>query len=145
MTLPPTPPLHPQLQKDCAVVGRLSLSHLLLMKDANYPWFILVPDRKNITEIYQLSPEDQQLLIRESSVLAKSLAKAFDADKINLAALGNVVAQLHVHHIVRYRHDPAWPAPVWGKVPAKPYTDDQIAEVVGRLRKVMINGVTYVV
>jgi diadenosine tetraphosphate (Ap4A) HIT family hydrolase len=145
MTLPPNPLLQPQLQKDCAVVGRLSLSHLLLMKDANYPWFILVPDRKNITEIYQLSPEDQQLLIRESSVLAKSLAKAFDADKINLAALGNVVAQLHVHHIVRYRHDPAWPAPVWGKVPAKPYTDDQIAEVVGRLRKVMINGVTYVV
>ena len=145
MTTSPPLSLHPQLQKDCVVVGRMSLSHLLLMKDANYPWFILVPDRKNITEIYQLSPEDQQRLMRESSALAASLAKAYAADKINIAALGNVVPQLHVHHIVRYLHDPAWPEPVWGKLPVKPYTGEQLVAVISRLRNVLANGVTYLV
>jgi len=145
MTDSQTPPLHPQLQKDCVVVARLSLSYLLLMKDANYPWFILVPDRKNITEIYQLSPEDQQQLMRESSELAASLAQAFTADKINIAALGNIVPQLHVHHIVRYRNDPAWPAPVWGKVAPNPYAEEQLADVVSRLRQIFVNGVTYLV
>lgn len=145
MTYSQMPSLHPQLQKDCVVVGRLSLSYLLLMKDANYPWFILVPDRENLTEIYQLSPHDQQQLIRESSDLAASLAQAFSADKINIAALGNVVPQLHVHHIVRYRHDPAWPAPVWGKVTPKPYTEEKLAEVISRLGEIMGNALTYLV
>ena len=137
------PALHPQLQNDCVVVGRFALCHLLLMQDANYPWYILVPDRDNISEIYQLSPVDQQQLMQESCTLAAGLAQAYAADKINIAALGNVVPQLHVHHIVRYRHDPAWPAPIWGKMPAKPYTDEQITEVVNRLRKVLVNGVIY--
>jgi diadenosine tetraphosphate (Ap4A) HIT family hydrolase len=83
------------------VVGRFSLCHLLLMNDANYPWFILVPDRQNISEIFQLSPVDRQLLTEESSCLAESLAQTFAADKINIAALGNMVPQLHIHHIVR--------------------------------------------
>jgi diadenosine tetraphosphate (Ap4A) HIT family hydrolase len=145
MTLPQTKLLHPQLLQDCTVVAKLSLSFLLLMRDANYPWFILVPDREDITEIYQLSNEDQQQLMLESSTLARSLAQAFGADKINIAALGNVVPQLHVHHIVRFRNDPAWPAPVWGKIAAKPYNNEQMAEVISRLRKVLINGVTYLV
>lgn len=143
MTLPQIKFLHPQLQQDCAVVARLSLSYLLLMRDANYPWFVLVPDRENITEIYQLSNEDQQQLMRESCSLARGLAQAFCADKINIAALGNVVPQLHIHHIVRYRNDPAWPAPVWGTIAPIPYTDEQMAEVISRLRKVLVNGVTY--
>ena len=113
------------------------------MRDANYPWFILVPDRDEITEIYQLTPQDQRQLIHESCYLAKCLAQAFNAHKINIAALGNVVPQLHVHHIVRYRHDPAWPAPVWGKLPAKPYTEEQLNEVVARLKSVFVNDVTY--
>ena len=110
--------IHPQLQADCLVIGRFPLCHLLLSKDTNYPWFILVPDREHISEIHQLTDADQQQLLRESSQLARVLDKVFAPDKLNIAALGNVVPQLHLHHIVRYRDDPAWPAPVWGRVPA---------------------------
>ncbi|MDQ6955438.1 MAG: HIT domain-containing protein [Mariprofundaceae bacterium] len=113
--------LHPQLKKDCIVLGRLDLSLVLLMPDANYPWLILVPQRENISEIYQLIDVDQQQLMRESSQLSHLLAVLFDADKINVAALGNKVSQLHIHHVVRYQNDPAWPAPIWGAVPAKSY------------------------
>lgn len=108
--------LHPQLEKDCLLLGQFELCKLLLMKDANYPWFILVPDRQAVTEIYQLDEADQQQLMRESSIMAKLLVEDFSADKVNIAALGNVVPQLHVHHVARYQDDPAWPAPVWGGV-----------------------------
>ena len=126
--------LHPQLRKDCLLIGRFTLCYLLLMQDANYPWFILVPDREGIREIYELSEADQVQLLRESSQLSALLATRFRADKLNIAALGNVVPQLHVHHIVRYRDDPAWPAPVWGRVPARPYTPEERAGVLGLLR-----------
>lgn len=125
--------LDPRLQQDCRELGRFPLCRLLLMRDANYPWFILVPARAGITEIYQLASDDQQQLLRESSRLAEVLARQFRADKINIAALGNVVAQLHLHHIVRYRGDPAWPAPVWGQAPAQAYTPAGEAEVIARL------------
>jgi diadenosine tetraphosphate (Ap4A) HIT family hydrolase len=127
------------------MVARLPLCQVLLMRDANYPWFILVPERESITEIFELVPEDQQQLMHESSYLAKCLVQAFAADKINIAALGNVVPQLHIHHIVRYRRDPAWPAPVWGQVPAKPYSDKLLAQVINRLKPVFVDGVTYLV
>lgn len=125
--------LHPQLIADCAILGRFQLCHLLLMNDATYPWFILVPDENNVTEIFQLSPVAQRQLIAESSLLALSLSTAFQAHKMNIAALGNVVAQLHVHHIVRYRNDPAWPRPVWGVQPPKPYSDTERARTIARL------------
>ena len=115
-------------------MGRFPLSHLLLMKDSNYPWFILVPDRDNITEIHQLSDKDQQQLIAESSILSRIIEQQFNADKINIAALGNLVPQLHLHHIVRYTTDAAWPAPVWGKLPAKPYTDEEMQQVITLLK-----------
>jgi len=118
--------LHPQLENDCFVVGRFPLCALLLINDANYPWFILVPQREGITEIHQLSEADQQQLMRESSMLASCIEKEFNADKINIAALGNMVPQLHIHHIVRYKTDPAWPAPVWGKLEATPYLDEEV-------------------
>jgi len=119
--------LHPQLKKDCFVIGRLPLCAVLLINDANYPWFILVPQREGISEIHQLCEADQQQLMRESSLLASHIEAGFSADKINIAALGNMVPQLHIHHIVRYKDDPAWPAPVWGRVPAIAY---QPAELV---------------
>lgn len=126
--------LHPQLRADCTVLGRFDLCYLLLMNDANYPWFILVPDQDDVTEIYELSADTQQCLMTESSMLARALVVAFDAHKLNIAALGNMVPQLHVHHIVRYRHDRAWPKPVWGAHPAKPYTDTDRALTIVRLR-----------
>lgn len=127
--------LHPQLQKDCLLVGRFSLCRLLLMRDANYPWFILVPDREGITEIFQLSDEDQVQLLRESSRLSAVLVERFRADKLNIAALGNVVPQLHVHVIARFRHDAAWPKPVWGVAPPRPYDREELHDFGQPLRR----------
>jgi len=107
--------LHPRLQQDSIELGQFNLSRLLLCNDSRYPWFILVPQRPGITEAFQLSEKDQQLLQQESSLLAKTLAHYYQADKMNIAAIGNIVPQLHIHHIVRYKNDIAWPAPVWGK------------------------------
>jgi diadenosine tetraphosphate (Ap4A) HIT family hydrolase len=125
--------IHERLLADCLLLGRFPLCHLLLMQDANYPWCILVPDRADITEIYQLTDSDQQQLMRESVQLSRSLVAAFRPDKLNVAALGNVVPQLHVHHIVRYRDDAAWPDPVWGRVEPCPYPDDRLAGVLALL------------
>ena len=115
--------LHPRLTQDTSVVGDFPLCRLLLMNDANYPWFILVPRRTEIREIFQLGQRDQQQLLKESSQLSQVLNQIFQADKLNIAALGNMVPQLHIHHIVRYQTDPAWPNPVWGWSPAQPYTE----------------------
>ncbi|GMQ90837.1 MAG: HIT domain-containing protein [Gammaproteobacteria bacterium] len=127
--------LHPQLEKDCLLIGHFPLCYLLLMRDANYPWLILVPDREDISEIFQLSESDQQQLMQESSILASVLAKQFQADKINIAALGNVVPQLHIHHIVRYKDDVAWPAPVWGAVAAREYTEGGLVQIIKKLKQ----------
>jgi diadenosine tetraphosphate (Ap4A) HIT family hydrolase len=126
--------LHPQLKKDCVSLGRLNLCQLLIMNDSQFPWFILVPEIYGITEIYQLSKQQQNALIEESSVLAELLNKHFKADKINIAAIGNLVPQLHVHHVVRYHSDKAWPAPVWGKFSTIPYTEQELLETVRLIR-----------
>lgn len=131
------------MKSDCLVIGKFPLSHLLLMKDANYPWFILVPDRELITEIHQLSEADQQQLISESSTLSRIIEHQFNADKINIAALGNLVPQLHIHHIVRYKTDAAWPAPVWGKHPVKAYTVEETNQVIARLTLNSTDGFKY--
>jgi diadenosine tetraphosphate (Ap4A) HIT family hydrolase len=125
--------IHAQLLADCIVLGRFPLCHLLLSKDANYPWCILVPDRAGVSEIHQLGDADQQQLIRESSLLARVLEAAFSPDKLNIAALGNIVPQLHVHHIVRYRNDPAWPAPVWGQVAPRTCSEQQLTTLLDKL------------
>ncbi|MGD8378180.1 MAG: HIT domain-containing protein [Gammaproteobacteria bacterium] len=132
--------LDPKLAADCVVLGDFPLCRLLLMNDANYPWFILVPRRPGVTEIHELSEPDRQQLMRESSLLSAFLARAWSADKMNVAALGNQVAQLHVHHIVRFHGDPAWPAPVWGRVPPKPYDAPGLARVTGRLTDLKAAG-----
>lgn len=126
--------LHPQLEKDCVVLGSFELCLLLLVNDSHYPWFILVPQREGIREIYELSDTDQSLLLKESSVFSKALQHIFNADKLNVAALGNMVPQLHVHHIARYKHDAAWPGPVWGVEPAQAYEASAIQEIVKQLR-----------
>ncbi|MNP15555.1 HIT domain protein [compost metagenome] len=108
-----------------------------MSNDSNYPWFILVPRRDDISEIFQLSVADQQQLWQETTSLSELLKDSFDADKLNVAALGNVVSQLHMHVIVRKREDAAWPAPVWGKHPARPYSAEQVAAIRERLRLVL--------
>ena len=135
--------LHPVLQQDCMVIGRFPLCYLLLMQDANYPWFILVPDRDGISEVHQLQVDDQQRLMAESVRLSTALQDAFAPDKLNIAALGNIVPQLHMHHIVRYRSDPAWPDPVWGRVARKCYTDEDRQLVLDRIRNSLSGAVEF--
>jgi diadenosine tetraphosphate (Ap4A) HIT family hydrolase len=125
--------LHSQLAKDCAVVGDLELCRVLLMNDAQYPWLILVPRRAEVTELFQLGPADLRRLFEEVSAAAAAMAGHFRADKMNVAALGNVVPQLHVHVIVRRQSDPAWPRPVWGARPTQPYADEVLAARIAEL------------
>jgi diadenosine tetraphosphate (Ap4A) HIT family hydrolase len=127
--------LHPRLKEDCIAIGRFNLCQLLMMNDNQYPWFILVPEKAGIKEIYQLSKPDRQTLTEESSYLAKNLAALFKADKMNIATIGNLVPQLHIHHVVRYQTDKAWPAPIWGKFAAVAYTQWQIEENVIRVKE----------
>ena len=126
--------LHPRLAADTISAGDLPLCRVLLMNDAQYPWFILVPRRDNAREIYLLDEADQLGLWRESALLSRALMQAFAGHKLNVAALGNVVPQLHLHHVVRYPDDPAWPGPVWGRHPPRPYADAERAERLAKLR-----------
>lgn len=135
--------LHPQLAADTVYVGQFELSQLLLMNDRQFPWFILVPQRAGLTEIFQLDQADREQFMRESCWLAEALKDGFAAHKINVAALGNMVSQLHIHHIARYREDPAWPGPVWGKLPAVAYTQQQLEECVARLQAVLTTNLVY--
>lgn len=105
------------------------------MNDANYPWLILVPQRPGLREIFELNTDEQTQLIHESSHVARLMHAHFQADKINIAALGNMVPQLHIHHIARYKADLAWPAPVWGRVPAAPYSIEQLKTLIKVLRE----------
>lgn len=121
--------LHPQLEADTHFICDLELCRVLLMDDANYPWVILVPRREGIREICELSREDQHQLSDESAQVARAMLEIYKPDKLNIAALGNQVPQLHVHHLARYTTDPAWPNPVWGRVPRLPYADEAAAAV----------------
>ena len=132
--------LHPQLAQDCIQLGRFPLCRLLLMNDHNYPWYILVPDRDGISEIHELDAADRARLLHESCVLAEFLLAEYDGDKLNVAALGNQVPQLHLHHIVRFTDDPAWPGPVWGKVAPSAYTGDEIEGIRQTLAAAELDG-----
>jgi len=126
--------LHPQLAADTFEVTRLPLCRVLLMNDANYPWLILVPQRPGLREIFELNTDEQIQLIHESSRVARLMHTHFKADKMNIAALGNVVPQLHIHHIARYTHDPAWPAPVWGRFPGRTYAAKPLEKLLQNIR-----------
>jgi diadenosine tetraphosphate (Ap4A) HIT family hydrolase len=130
--------LDPQLANDSVIIGRFDLSLLLLSKDANYPWCILVPQVEDVFEIHHLSEEEQTQLMRESCRLAEVMTSLFDAHKMNIAALGNVVRQLHIHHIARFKEDAAWPQPIWGKQPAKAYAEGELVVRAKRLQSALV-------
>ena len=113
--------LHPRLQADTRILGDLPLCRVLLAKDSQYPWLILVPRVANLREIHHLLPEQQQQLMQESCAVATLMEQALRPDKINVAALGNLVPQLHLHHVARFSSDAAWPGPIWGAYPAIPH------------------------
>lgn len=118
--------LHPQLGRDSVWLADWPLCQLRIINDKNYPWFLLVPRRSGVRDIIDLTSSDQQLLWQESARLSLLLRQQFQPDKLNVAALGNMVPQLHLHHIARFNNDPAWPAPVWGKCPAVAYSESEM-------------------
>ena len=121
--------LNSRLKADTIKIAGFELSELLLMNDKNYPWFILVPRRSNVSEIFQLNDQDQTQLYKELSYIAEILQKFYQADKVNIGALGNMVPQLHIHVIMRFKNDIAWPKPVWGLYEAVKYSDDDINQI----------------
>lgn len=118
------------LKADSLIMGHFKLSYLLLMNDSKYPWFTLVPRRPEITEIYQLSASDQALLWQESNMLSRAIMEHFSGDKLNIAAIGNIVSQLHLHHVVRFENDSVWPKPIWGQLPMTRYDDENAQEII---------------
>ena len=127
--------LHPQLENDSVPVGDLPLSRVLLASDANYPWLLLIPRRAGASEIIDLTPADQIALTGEIAVVCRALKALTSCDKLKVAALGNVVPQLHVHVIARRRGDPAWPKPVWGVAPALSYDPAKRERLIAALRR----------
>lgn len=129
--------LDERLAGDTLAVASWPLCELRMMNDAQYPWLILVPRVEGATELYHLSDQQRQMLDQESVHLSRALMSIFDGDKFNVAALGNVVSQLHIHHVVRFRADAAWPAPIWGKFPPQPLTDAQIEVRMAQLEPIL--------
>ncbi|MGB2595208.1 MAG: HIT family protein, partial [Pseudolabrys sp.] len=127
--------LHPQLVLDTVPVGDLPLTRVLLASDANYPWLILVPRLPGLVELIDLEENAQVQLVGEIAAAARALKTLTACDKLNIAALGNQVPQLHVHVIARRRTDAAWPKPVWGVKPPLTYVDDQQAALLNSLRQ----------
>ncbi|TWI12556.1 HIT family protein [Aerolutibacter ruishenii] len=126
--------LHPQLANDTQPVAHLSLCDVLLMDNANHPWLILVPRVANAVELIDLDEAQQAELTREIATASRALQTAFKPHKLNVAALGNLVSQLHVHVIARYDDDIAWPRPVWGSADARPYSPETLIDRIQRLR-----------
>ena len=121
------------LKSDSIILGSFELNLLLLMNDSQYPWFTLVPKRSNKVEIYQLSEDDRQLLWLESDILSRVIMDVFDGEKLNIGAIGNVVSQLHVHHVVRFQNDVSWPKPIWGQRPMIRYNHAEQSNVVNKI------------
>ncbi len=115
--------LNSRLASDSILIGEFPLTSLLMMNDSQFPWFVLVPRRVNIKEAYQLNQSDQLLLWQESSKLSELIMKHFKGDKLNVAAIGNIVSQFHLHHVIRYEKDICWPKPIWGQVPMMEYSN----------------------
>lgn len=116
--------LDERLENDSALITRIGLCQLRLMDDSRWPWLILVPQRPDVSELFELRPLDQAMLTFETNLVAETLKTVTAAAKINVAAIGNIVRQLHVHVIARYENDANWPGPVWGFGQRQPYADD---------------------
>jgi diadenosine tetraphosphate (Ap4A) HIT family hydrolase len=128
--------LHHRLAADCFDVGRLRLCQVLLVNDARFPWCILVPRMANLRDLHDVPREQRTLLLDEIEAVSTALQTLVRPHKLNVAALGNQVPQLHIHVIARRTDDAAWPAPVWGSGPAVPYSSD----VSGKLNRALADA-----
>ncbi len=131
--------LHPQLADDTHPLAQFALCELRLMDDANYPWLVLVPRVADAVELIDLDAAQRHALTDEIDRASRALSELFRPHKLNVAALGNLVPQLHVHVIARYEHDHAWPRPVWGMAAALPYTEEALIQRIGQLQDALKN------
>ena len=129
--------LDPQLKADSIPLAELELCTVRLMKDANYPWLLMVPKYNGLAELIDLARQDQHRLMDEIRQVSQALQITTKCDKLNVAALGNMVRQLHVHVIARSENDPAWPGPIWGKVPMKDYEPGEAEALLEKLQQAM--------
>ncbi|ANW23565.1 HIT family hydrolase [Vibrio coralliilyticus] len=129
--------LHPQLAKDTSVIGHFPLTIALLHKDNAVPWVILVPKRENLKELHHLPMQEQQQFLLESQAVSQALEATFHPDKLNLGALGNMVPQLHVHHIARFKDDVAWPGPVWGNTQGDFRSEEEQQAILSKIQNVL--------
>lgn len=130
--------LHPQLAADTLFVGDLPLCRVLLMNNRHFPWLILVPRKNNLREVFDLLPEDYTLAMSEIRHVGESFARHTNAHKMNIAMLGNMVPQLHIHIIARFETDPAWPNPVWNSpVKPEPFEDRQAQQILSEICAVL--------
>jgi diadenosine tetraphosphate (Ap4A) HIT family hydrolase len=127
--------LHPRLDEDAISIGDLPLSRLAMMKDANYPWLVLVPRQADAVEIIDLDRDGRAVLMTEIGQVSEALKDITGCDKLNVAALGNQVPQLHVHIIARRKSDAAWPRPVWGAAPARGYDTADLEAFIEAIRR----------
>ncbi|ABQ39211.1 MULTISPECIES: HIT domain-containing protein [Bradyrhizobium] len=127
--------LHPQLAKDTIDIGDLPLSRVLVIKDANYPWLLLVPRREGAVEIIDLDEVAQAQLMTEITRVSRAVKEITKCDKLNVAALGNMVPQLHIHIIARRTGDVAWPRPVWGVAPPLPHDAQEVQQFISAVRR----------
>lgn len=125
------------LKSDTKHLVTWDLCQVLLMNDRQYPWLILVPQREGLRDLYQLADADKPTMTAEIDRATRALVEIHKPDKMNVASLGNVVPQLHVHVIARFKTDPAWPRPVWGVKPIQSYSDAELAETMAALKKVL--------
>lgn len=132
--------LHERLQADTVEVARWALSLLLLMDEQRWPWLILVPRRAGAREILDLEPADRAELMEEAVAAGRLLSALHRPDKLNIAAIGNLVPQLHLHVVARVAGDPAWPKPVWGQLPTSPYKKAALAQRLSELRRALADG-----
>lgn len=134
-SLPSAWTLHPRLEGDTVNIGDLPLSRVLVIKDANYAWLLLVPRRADVDEITDLDEVAQAQLMTEITRVARALKDVTGCDKLNVAALGNIVPQLHIHIIARRKTDAAWPKPVWGEAPPLPYDRVELDKFIAAIRR----------
>tara|TARA_Y100001960_G_scaffold82962_2_gene88619 strand:- start:490 stop:894 length:405 start_codon:yes stop_codon:yes gene_type:complete len=129
--------LDARLENDTIELGNIEFIKVLMSKDSNYPWLILVPEIADATELFDLDAQQQQLLMQTITKISKDMQVEFSADKINVGALGNVVKQLHIHIVARFETDIAWPGPIWGQHPAKPYTQKQLETQINKMKEML--------
>jgi diadenosine tetraphosphate (Ap4A) HIT family hydrolase len=127
--------LHPQLARDTIAIGDLALSRVLVVNDANWPWLLLVPRRPDASEIIDLDEVERAQLMTEIARVARALKEVTACEKLNVAALGNVVPQLHVHVIARRSGDAGWPKPIWGVAPPLAHDARELERFVSAIKR----------